>query len=89
MTHHLHKVLDLQDGDEVRVGLTAAANVYLVDEANYALYLEDQEFEYYGGTAKQSPYRILAPGAGVWHLVVEQMDSRDSLSVAVQLIRAR
>ncbi len=89
MSAHLHKVLNLEEGDELRVGLTAAANVYLVDEANYALYLENQEFEYYGGTAKQSPYRLLAPGPGVWHLVIEQVDSRESLSVAVQIISVR
>ncbi len=89
MRHHLHKTLTLEQGDELRIGLTAAANVYLVDEANYALYLDDQEYEYYGGTAKQSPYRILAPGAGLWHLVVEQVDSSESLSVAIQLISAR
>jgi hypothetical protein len=85
---HLHKTLNLEEGDELRVGLTAAANVYLIDEPNYALYLDDREFEYYGGTARQSPYRIQAPGSGTWHLVVEQVDGRESLSVAIQLISA-
>ncbi len=86
---HLHKTLNLTTEDEIRIGLTAAAHVYLLDEENYGLYLDEQEFEYYGETVHRSPYRIKAPRAGVWHLVVEQADPEDSLNVAVEIVSPR
>ena len=86
---HLHKTLNLAVGDELRIGLTAAAHVYLMDGENYAAYQEGEEFEYYGETVRRSPYRIGAPGPGVWHLVIEQVDPAESLNVAVELVSPR
>ena len=83
---HLHKVLNLTTEDELRIGLTAVAHVYLLDDENYQLYLDEQEFEYYGETAHRSPCRLKAPWAGVWHLAIEPADPADSLNVAVEIV---
>lgn len=86
---HLHKAIELTTSDELKIGLTAPAHVYLLDDDNYSLYLDEQEFEYYGDTVHQSPYRLRAPQSGVWHLVIEQADPADSLNVAVEIVKPR
>jgi hypothetical protein len=84
--HHLHKTLDLDGRDVVQVTVNTAAYVYLMDDENYALYLDDQEFEYYGGRIDRSPHRTRAPFAGIWHLVIEQVDPRIPMTAGVQVI---
>ena len=83
---HLHKLLDLSAGDAVQVSVTASAHVYLLDEANYVLYMDDEDFEYYGDTVRGSPYRLPAPRPGIWHLVIEQVDPAADLAAAVQIV---
>lgn len=58
----------------VEVELNYSANVYLMDNDNYDLYTEGDDFEYYGGRATQSPYRIKIPHSDFWHLVVDNGD---------------
>jgi hypothetical protein len=69
---HLHQAFNLAAGDAVAVTLAGnAANVLLLDEANYQKYLQGKPYEYAGGYARTSPSRIQAPRAGRWHLVVD------------------
>lgn len=69
---YLHKEFDLAEGDVVEVTLAGnAANVLLLDEANYHNYSEGKPYDYSGGYARTSPVRIPAPRAGRWHLVVD------------------
>ncbi|HKI31310.1 MAG TPA: DUF1883 domain-containing protein [Gemmataceae bacterium] len=69
---HLHKEFDLGEGDAVEVTLAGnAANVQLLDAANYQNYLQGKPYHYYGGYARTSPYLIRPPRPGQWHLVVD------------------
>ena len=68
---HLHQELDLGPNDVVEVTLDHPANVILLDPANYLAYQQKQPYRYYGGHATQTPFRIRAPRAGKWHLVVD------------------
>ena len=69
---YLHKEFDLAEGDVVEVTLAGnAANVQLLDADNYQNYLQGKPYDYAGGYARTSPYRIQAPRAGRWHLVVD------------------
>jgi Domain of unknown function (DUF1883) len=69
---HLHKEFDLAEGDVVEVTLAGnAANVQLLDPANYENYRQGKPYTYYGGYARTSPFRIQAPASGRWHLVVD------------------
>jgi hypothetical protein len=69
---HLHQEFDLAEGDVIEVNLAGnAANVLLFDPPNYQAYREGRPYQYQGGYARTSPYRIRAPRAGRWHLVVD------------------
>ena len=61
---HCHYQLYERSGDVVEVVLDHAANVLLLDAPNYASYVGDTPFHYYGGYAEVSPYRIRPPRPG-------------------------
>jgi hypothetical protein len=89
MKHHLHSELDARAGDEVQVTLDGVANVYLMDTENYENYVEDYDWEYYGGLAERSPYRIRVPHADHWHLVVDTDGlGSHSVNVLVKIVQA-
>jgi hypothetical protein len=69
---YLHQEYELHDGDAVEVNLAGnAANVLLLDPANFERYRQGGPYDYYGGYARTSPFRIQAPHAGKWHLVID------------------
>jgi hypothetical protein len=69
---YLHKEFDLAEGDVVEVTLAGnAANVLLLDPNNFQHYLEGKPCTYYGGYVRTTPFRIQAPHAGRWHLVID------------------
>jgi len=89
MKHHLHSELDAHAGDEVHVTLDGVANVYLMDTENYENYVEDYDWEYYGGLAERSPFRIPVPHADHWHLVVDTQGVGDhSVNIFVKIVQA-
>lgn len=69
---YLHREFDLVEGDAVVVTLAGnAANVLLLDEPNFQNYRQGKAYDYLGGYARTSPYRIEVPRPGRWHLVVD------------------
>ena len=60
-----------EQGDILQVTLTAAANVRLLDPANFGLYQRGERCDYYGGLIRRSPYRLAIPHHGEWHAVVD------------------
>jgi hypothetical protein len=69
---YLHREFDLTQDDLVEVILAGnAANVLLMDADNFQNYLQGKPYKYHGGYARTSPFRIEAPKAGRWHLVVD------------------
>jgi hypothetical protein len=69
---YLHNEFELGTGDIVEVTLAGnAANVLLLDDANFQNYQQGKPYSYYGGYARTSPFCIQAPGPGRWHLVVD------------------
>jgi len=68
---YLHQELDLSRVDVVEVTLDHAANVLLLDPSNYLAYQQKRPYRYYGGHVTRSPFRLRAPHAGKWHLVVD------------------
>ncbi len=69
---YLHKEFELAEGDTIEVTLAGnAANVLLLDTDNFQKYQQGKPYDYAGGYARTSPYRIPAPRAGRWHLVVD------------------
>jgi hypothetical protein len=59
-------------GATVTVRLTGnAANVALVDAANFAKYRRRQAHRVIGGHYRQSPVTLRTPSSGHWHVVVD------------------
>ena len=71
MPNYLHHEFDLSANDTVEVTLDNRANVRLLDDTNFLLYKNGKHHRYYGGLAKTSPFRIAAPRAGHWHVVID------------------
>jgi len=62
---YLHREFDLSEGDAVEVTLAGnAANVQLLDEDNFQKYLQQKPYQYTGGYARTSPFRIQVPRSG-------------------------
>lgn len=83
---HLHYQLNAGSGDVVEVTLDHAANVLLLDTPNYSNYKNGQPFQYRGGYAKVSPYRLQAPYSGQWHLAVDLGGGAGSVRASLRVI---
>jgi hypothetical protein len=58
-----------------------------MDDDNYRLYRQGEEFDYYGGLSSGRQVSLRVPYAGQWHLVVEQAQPGRGLDVVVQIIQ--
>lgn len=83
----LHYDLQLNAGDVVEVTLDKQANVRLLDGSNYASYQRGAQHRYYGGLVKTSPFRLPAPHAGNWHLVIDLGGYAGNVRASVRTIR--
>lgn len=83
---HLHYPLDVQQGDVIEVVIDRAANVLLLDAPNYADYVSGLTFEYHGGYADVSPYRLPSPYPGHWHLAIDLGGGAGSVRASVQVV---
>jgi Domain of unknown function (DUF1883) len=68
---HIHYQFDANEGDVIEVTLDRAANVQLLDPANYENYANGREYRYRGGYATTSPVRLDVPRAGKWHVAID------------------
>ena len=62
---------NLTKGQIVEVQLSKAANVRLLDTSNFNKYKMGRQHRYYGGYVKRSPYKIIIPNNGRWHVVID------------------
>ena len=60
-----------KSGAIVEVTLDRQANVRLLDPTNYRRFQSGQEHRYYGGLAKNSPFRVQVPSSGTWYVVID------------------
>jgi Domain of unknown function (DUF1883) len=70
----------------VEVVLDGAANVLLLDPTNFVAYKQRQPYHYYGGHATHSPFRLRAPLAGKWHVVIDLGGGPGSVRANVRVI---
>lgn len=85
MTQHLHKKLKLTMNDMVVVNSSAPVLVFFTNEKNYSLYLEDQDFDYFGEESESFPFRLRPPMPGEWHLVIETIPPGQSAQIHLQI----
>ena len=86
MKPHLHKILNLFEGDVVAVHADAPSFVFFADTDNYDAYLNDYDYDYFGSAVKEWPFYIAPPNPGKWHLIVEQSDTAKDLDVRIEII---
>ena len=69
-----HSLGYLQAGEVVEVNLSGnAANVRLLDNANFSSYKSGRRHRYSGGLATKSPVHLAIPRSGNWHVAVDMM----------------
>lgn len=66
----------IEKGSTVIVTLSTGANVRLMDSSNFNSYRNGRQHRYYGGLAKQTPFRIVVPSTGHWYVTVDLMGLR-------------
>ena len=76
-------------GAIAEVTLDRAANVLLMNPANYNAYQQGQPYQYYGGHVTVSPFRLVVPAAGIWHVVVDLGGGPGEVRAVVRLIGRR
>lgn len=64
----------------------SAANVRLLDNANFQKYKNGRKHTCYGGLVKRSPAHITVPRSGSWHVVVDMQGLRGRTSSSVRVI---
>ena len=85
---HLHTDLGFLDrGDIVEINLDHAANVRLLDDANYRAYERDQAHRAVGGCATRSPVVLAMPQSGHWHIAVDLGGAAGRVGASVQVTR--
>jgi DNA-binding helix-hairpin-helix protein with protein kinase domain len=84
----VHHDLGFQAGGAVvEVALSgSAANVRLMDSANFSAYRSGRQHRFYGGLAKQSPVRLQVPHAGNWHVAVDMQGLRGTARSAARVV---
>lgn len=77
----------LSGGEIVVVNLEGtAANVRLMDNANFSSYRTGHQHRYFGGHATRSPMRLQVPSAGHWHVAIDLGGYRGSVRSSVQVL---
>lgn len=68
---HLHSTVQAGPRNIVQITLDKAARVLVMDSLNYSAYRHGRAFRYYGGWAKVTPFRVVPPHSGQWHVVID------------------
>lgn len=79
----------LVEGTTVVVSLNAAANVCVLDSANFMYYQMDISFMYLGGYITHSPYSVVIPRGGFWHVAIDLVDMGGVLVRVSRLYRQK
>ncbi len=74
-------------GDVVVVNVSGnAANVRLLDSANFQNYKSGRRHTYYGGLMTRSPSEIPIPHSGTWHIAADMQGLRGQSRTSVQVV---
>ena len=76
----------LEEGTTVVVSLDVAANVCVLDFANFMYYKMDISFMYLGGYITRSPYYVVIPRGGFWHVAIDLGGYEGRIGSSVEII---
>ena len=78
---------NLEKGRVVEIILQGnAANVQLLDSANFSNYINGRRYQYIGGLAKQSPIRLKTTHASHWHIAIDLRGLRGNVRSSVRIL---
>jgi hypothetical protein len=83
---YLHYEVDLPTRQGIEVTLDHAANVLVLDASNFASYKNGQQYRYFGGHAKVSPFIVRPPQAGHWHVVINLGGYAGTVKASVRIV---
>lgn len=89
MNFSYYDLKNLDKGQIVEVTLSAAANVRLMDSANYNNYKNGRRHKYYGGYVTRSPYRVVVPSTGHWYLTIDLGGYGGSVRHSIRVLSGR
>jgi len=82
----LHYTVTTGQRDMVRVYLTgSAANVLVLDDANFESFKAGKEYHYFGGHYTRSPAIIRPPNPGRWNVVINLGGLPGTVNAVVQV----
>lgn len=77
----------LEQGRIVEISLQGnAANVQLLDSANFSNYKNGRSYRYIGGLAKQSPIRLKTSHSSHWHIAIDLRGLRGNVKSSVRVL---
>lgn len=79
-----------QAGQVVEITVSSAANVRLMDTANFENYKNGMKHIYTGGLVRQSPIRLAVPTLGHWHVAIDinGIEGSSGLKASVKVVAA-
>jgi Domain of unknown function (DUF1883) len=86
LKYHLHKIVNFDTNDTIKIDLSGTAFVAFMDDENYERYIGDFEYEFFGKEISESPFTLTSPSEGRWHLVIEHTDIPKEMEVHVQIV---
>jgi len=85
MTPSIHYELEVSRKQSVRVALTKAARIYLVDDTNYERLRAHERFKYLGRSKDRNTVVIRPNHPGKWHVVISGEVTED-MGASVSLV---
>lgn len=82
---HQFDLRQCKRGDIWRVGLSRAANVFMVDSSGFSAFKRGRDFTHYGGGGliTRSPHDFVVPRTGHWYIVAHTWGLRGSARISI------
>jgi len=84
---YLHYQLYIGKQEVIQATLQQQSHLRILDDKNYMLYRQGDQYRYHGGMATGSPAVIKPPQPGEWHLVIDLGGLEGEISATVHVIK--
>jgi hypothetical protein len=81
----LHFAIQSGPHRTVIVTLDKQANVKVMDDFNFESYKSGDGHKFYGGYATKSPFKVVLPSPGMWHVVIDLGGIPGSVRASVRM----
>ena len=84
---YLHYQLNIGKHEVIQATLQQQSHLRILDDENYMLYRQGDQYRYHGGMATGSPAVIKPPEPGEWHLVIDLGGLEGEVTATVHVIK--